>query len=621
MRASDPHIGSDLLGYEIEEVIGRGGMGVVYRARDRALERNVALKLIAPEYAGFTGFRGRFLAESRLAASLEHPNVVPIYAGGGSGRPPLYRDAVHRGPRSQGDPARRCSDARAGDRDLSSGRKRARRRARAGSRPPRRQALEHPDRRERSGVPRRLRPSRLSSDPAKASEIAASLGTIDYVAPEQIRGDAIDGRADVYSLGCVLYECLTGSAPFSIRSDVALLYAHLEEEPPAAPGLEDVVAKALAKDPEARYSTCGELVEAAADALGVSHERRSRWPLLVVAAVARHHRHRRRGGTARPRRARQPRRCWGCHPRLARTDGTIDPDRPRHRKRSRHDPDRRRADGCGGRRRRRVGLLVPQRRSLEGRSGLWRRHDDGPPIGGLALAATNDAVYAVFDGLRHGTHLFRTRRQPVAPRCDQERRSAPRPIARRSDPGRDRTGRCLGHRRRHGVPGRPSWGYVDQAVHQVPIPTIDDDENGREPTLGSGGRQGRSLGDRRCGRSTAVAHRHLPSGARPDGHGAWVRPCGRCRRIRPCLGDRSDHEQAIQDRSRDRSCRADDPGRSRTDGRDRRRRRCLGRERDRRDHLEGRPSNWRHRPPIFVGGSPTDVSFGDGSVWVVADAS
>ena len=109
MRASDPHIGSDLLGYEIEEVIGRGGMGVVYRARDRALERNVALKLIAPEYAGFTGFRGRFLAESRLAASLEHPNVVPIYGGGGSGRPPLYRDAVHRGPRSQGDPARRCS--------------------------------------------------------------------------------------------------------------------------------------------------------------------------------------------------------------------------------------------------------------------------------------------------------------------------------------------------------------------------------------------------------------------------------------------------------------------------------------------------------------------------------
>src|SRR5262245_17348674 len=82
MSIADPHIGANLLGYEVEEVIGRGGMGVVYRARDRALERNVALKLIAPEYAGFSGFRGRFLAESRLAASLEHPNVVPIYAAG-----------------------------------------------------------------------------------------------------------------------------------------------------------------------------------------------------------------------------------------------------------------------------------------------------------------------------------------------------------------------------------------------------------------------------------------------------------------------------------------------------------------------------------------------------------
>ena len=126
--------------------------------------------------------------------------------------------------------------------------------------------------------------TRLSSEPDRVRAIGSSLGTIDYVAPEQIRGDPPDGRADVYSLGCVLYECLTGSAPFSNRSDVALLYAHLEEEPPAAPGLEKVMAKALAKDPEERYATCGELVGAAADALGVSHERRSRWPLLLTVA-------------------------------------------------------------------------------------------------------------------------------------------------------------------------------------------------------------------------------------------------------------------------------------------------------------------------------------------------
>ena len=365
MRASDPHIGSDLLGYEIEEVIGRGGMGVVYRARDRALERNVALKLIAPEYAGFTGFRGRFLAESRLAASLEHPNVVPIYAAGdqdghlyiamryieGRDLREILRDGVLT-------PERAIAICRQVASALDAAHE---------------QGLVHRD----------VKPSnilidasdrayladfglsRLSSDPAKAPEIAASLGTIDYVAPEQIRGDAIDGRADVYSLGCVLYECLTGSAPFSIRSDVALLYAHLEEEPPAAPGLEDVMAKALAKDPEERYS----------DLWGVGRGcgRRSggvaRGEVSMAAASGRcgrrHHRHRRRGGTARPRRARQPRRCWGCHPRLARTDGTIDPDRPRHRKRPRHDPDRRRADGCGCRSGRRVGLLVPQQRSLE----------------------------------------------------------------------------------------------------------------------------------------------------------------------------------------------------------------------------------------------------------------
>ena len=311
MRASDPHIGSDLLGYEIEEVIGRGGMGVVYRARDRALERNVALKLIAPEYAGFTGFRGRFLAESRLAASLEHPNVVPIYGAGdqdghlyiamryieGRDLREILRDGVLT-------PERAIAICRQVASALDAAHE---------------QGLVHRD----------VKPSnilidasdrayladfglsRLSSDPAKASEIAASLGTIDYVAPEQIRGDAIDGRADVYSLGCVLYECLTGSAPFSNRSDVALLYAHLEEEPPAASGLEDVLAKALAKDPEERYRDLWR----AGRGCGRRSGRVARAAVAMAAARGRFdrgdHRRRRRGGTARARRARQPRRVPG----------------------------------------------------------------------------------------------------------------------------------------------------------------------------------------------------------------------------------------------------------------------------------------------------------------------
>jgi streptogramin lyase len=286
MRASDPHIGSDLLGYEIEEVIGRGGMGVVYRARDRALERNVALKLIAPEYAGFTGFRGRFLEESRLAASLEHPNVVPIYAAGdqdghlyiamryieGRDLRQVLRDGVL-------EPSRAIAICRQVASALDAAHQ---------------QDLVHRDVKpsnillDASGRAylADFGLSRLSSDAAKPPEVEASLGTIDYVAPEQIRGDAVDGRADVYSLGCVLYECLTGGAPFANRSDVALLYAHLEEEPPTAPGLEQVLAKALAKDPQGRYATCGEFVEAATGPLGVSQRSRSRWRSAAVAAIA-----------------------------------------------------------------------------------------------------------------------------------------------------------------------------------------------------------------------------------------------------------------------------------------------------------------------------------------------
>src|SRR5207248_3324175 len=100
---------------------------------------------------------------------------------------------------------------------------------------------------------------------------------------EQIRGEEIDGRADVYALGCLLYECLTDEAPFRRGSDAATLYAHLEEAPPLLPGLEQVLPKALAKEPAERYGTCGELIEAAREALGIAEPKRSRWPLAVAA--------------------------------------------------------------------------------------------------------------------------------------------------------------------------------------------------------------------------------------------------------------------------------------------------------------------------------------------------
>ena len=114
---------------------------------------------------------------------------------------------------------------------------------------------------------------------------ARSLGTIDYIAPEQIRGEEIDGRADLYSLGCLLYECLTGAPPFRRPSELAVAFAHLEEEPPAPPELEGLMKKALAKAPEDRYQSGRELVSAARTALGLDAPQRRRWPLLVAAAV------------------------------------------------------------------------------------------------------------------------------------------------------------------------------------------------------------------------------------------------------------------------------------------------------------------------------------------------
>ena len=93
----------------------------------------------------------------------------------------------------------------------------------------------------------------------------------------------MDGQADQYSLACLLHECLTGVPPFARTSEAAMLYAHLEEVPPAPPGLEEVLPKALDKDPAQRYATCTELVEAARRALGIASPARNRWPLAVAA--------------------------------------------------------------------------------------------------------------------------------------------------------------------------------------------------------------------------------------------------------------------------------------------------------------------------------------------------
>jgi YVTN family beta-propeller protein len=285
--------GVEIGGYRVDELIGRGGMGEVYRAHDGRLDRNVALKILAPRYADDDGFRERLLRESRLAASLDHSNVVPVYDAGEADAGFYLAMRYVEG-----------ADLRTVLR-------------REGPLAPTRalaivsQVADALDAAHAKGlVHRDVKPSNVlmderghcyladfgltqsASDRGPATD-GTLLGTLDYVAPEQIRGDEVAGRADVYALGCVLFECLTGEGPFRRPSEVATLYAHLEEDPPAAsarhsalPGAIDAVfARALAKEPDERHSSCAELVADASAALGLDVVRPRRLRLAVAAAA------------------------------------------------------------------------------------------------------------------------------------------------------------------------------------------------------------------------------------------------------------------------------------------------------------------------------------------------
>jgi YVTN family beta-propeller protein len=274
----DDRIGTELAGYHVERVLGRGGMSVVFLARDPRLKRNVALKLLSPETAEDEGFRERFLRESRLAASLDHPNVVPVYeAGDVAGQ--LYI-AMRYVEGTDLKALLRAEGALAPERALTvAGQVAA--------------ALDAAH--ERGLVHRDVKPSNvlLTGPPGKehcyladfglstsasdrsVADAAQIVGTIDYVAPEQIRGAEVDGRADVYSLACLLYECLVGDVPFRRASDVAVIYAHLEEPVPSASQLaptlptavDAVLERGTAKVPDERWPTCAALVAAARSAL------------------------------------------------------------------------------------------------------------------------------------------------------------------------------------------------------------------------------------------------------------------------------------------------------------------------------------------------------------------
>jgi tRNA A-37 threonylcarbamoyl transferase component Bud32 len=291
---TDRRIGTELAGYRVEALLGRGGMSVVYLAEHLRLKRKVALKLLAPELARDAGFRQRFLRESELAASLDHPNVVPVYDAGtaddllyiamryvdGHDLKALLR---REGPLPPVRALALCAQVAAA---LDAAHARG---------------LVHRDVKPSNvliaeGEPRDhcyladFGLTKLVADQTEPQDAAHVAGTIDYVAPEQIRGAAIDARADVYSLACLLYECLVGEVPFWHASDVAVLYAHLEAAPPKpsdtraelAP-VDDAMARGMAKLPEERWPTASALVDAAAVALEAPTTRRRR--KLALTAV------------------------------------------------------------------------------------------------------------------------------------------------------------------------------------------------------------------------------------------------------------------------------------------------------------------------------------------------
>ena len=312
--------GSELGGFVIESVAGRGGMGVVYRARQRLPDRIVALKVISSEYADDPQFRTRFEREATIAAQIEHPNVIPVHAVGEADGTLFIamrfvdgvdlRKILAQEGRLEPGRAAAIVDQVAQALDAAHAR-----------------GLVHRD----------VKPANILvsssggrehvylSDFGLARHVVGShgltgtgafIGTIDYVAPEQARGDRVDARADIYSLGCVLFQALTGTVPFPADNDLAKLFAHGSQPPPSAleryPSLpvefDAVLKRAMAKEPDDRQASAGDLGRAAiAAASGTSPTAPERTVATGAAAPAQA----RLEPAAAPRRSRAgPRRKW-----------------------------------------------------------------------------------------------------------------------------------------------------------------------------------------------------------------------------------------------------------------------------------------------------------------------
>jgi Protein kinase domain len=289
---ADVRPGDQIAGYRLEEQIGQGGMAVVYRALDERLNRRVALKVLAPGLAADAAFRTRFIRESRAAAAVDHPNVIPVYDAGDAGGclfismryvqggdvRALLTDREPLSPARAWNIITQVADAldaaHAHDlihRDVK----------------PANMLLD------RSGrdMPKVKNPAEGSKEHVYLSDFGISkqkvasnltstgqfVGTLDYIAPEQIEGQSIDGRADQYSLACTAFELLCGAPPFDRPNVYALISSHLSEQPPSVTALrtelpaavDRVIGRAMNKAPGLRYASCGQFAADLGRALGL----------------------------------------------------------------------------------------------------------------------------------------------------------------------------------------------------------------------------------------------------------------------------------------------------------------------------------------------------------------
>ncbi len=290
-------VGRQIAAYRIEAEIGRGGMAAVYRARDLRLDRTVALKLLSPGLASNELFRERFIRESRMAAGLDHPHIVPVFDAG-EAEGVLYiamryvpgedlRALLDRQGRLSLEATVRIAAQVASALDTAHAHGLVHRDVKPGN------ILvaegvdtDHPEHVYLADFG--LMKSSLSL--TGLTSTGQFVGTVDYVAPEQISGKPVDGRCDVYSLACVVYEALAGTPPFRRDDDLAQLWAHVNEPAPPLsshrtdlpPAVDGVLARGLAKSPADRYGSCLAFVAALRDAGGAVEEETAPHPATRV---------------------------------------------------------------------------------------------------------------------------------------------------------------------------------------------------------------------------------------------------------------------------------------------------------------------------------------------------